>query len=63
MCVGLSPVTAEKKRKDGTPSPSSAKMTIDLTAEKEYATFPLIPQLSEKEPSLYELNEKKKHCL
>ena len=56
MCVSLNLVKAEKKRKDGTPSPSSAKMTIDLMAEKEYATFPLIQQLSTKEPSIYELN-------
>ena len=31
--------------------------TIDLTAEEEYASFPLT-QLSEREPSTYELNEK-----
>ena len=36
---------------------SSPKIVIDLTAEEEYATFPL-PQLSEKEPSIYVLNEK-----
>ena len=45
----------EKKRKDRSPSPSSAKM-IDLTAQEEYATF-LLTQLSEKE-SMCELNEK-----
>ena len=39
MLVSLYPVKAEKKRKDGTPSPSSPKMVIDLTAEEEYATF------------------------
>ena len=33
-------------------------MIIDLTADEEYATFTLT-QLSEKEPSTYELNEKK----
>ena len=47
--VSLSPVKVEKKRKDRTPSPSSTKMIIDLTAEEEYETFPLT-QLSEKEP-------------
>ena len=51
------PVKAEKKRKDRTPSPSSPKIVIHLTAEEEYATFPLT-QLSEKEPSIYVLNEK-----
>ena len=51
------PVKAEKKRKDRTPSPSSPKIVIDLTAEEEYATFPLT-QLSEKEPSIYVFNEK-----
>ena len=51
------PVKAEKKRKDRTPSPSSPKIVIDLTAEEEYATFPLT-QLSEKEPTIYVLNEK-----
>ena len=56
VCVSLSPVKVEKKRKDRTPSPSSAKMIIDLTAEEEYETFPLT-QLSEKEP-VRELNEK-----
>ena len=50
MCVRLSPIKAEKKRKDGTPSPSSPKMVIDLTTEEEYATF-LLTQLSEKELS------------
>ena len=50
-------------RKDGTPSPSSTKVTIDLMVEKENAAFPLIQQLSEKEPSIYELNKKKAHCL
>ena len=57
MCVRLSPVKVEKKRKDRTPSPSSPTIVIDLTAEEEYATFPLT-QLSEKEPSIYVLNEK-----
>ena len=56
VCVSLSPVKVEKKRKDRTPSPSSAKMIIYLTAEEEYETFPLT-QLSEKEP-VRELNEK-----
>ena len=32
--VSLSPVKAQKKWKDGTPSPSFAKMMIDLTAEE-----------------------------
>ena len=32
-------------------------MVIDLTTEEEYATF-LLTQLSEKEPSIYVLNEK-----
>ena len=54
--VSLSPVKVEKKRKDQTPSPSSTKMIIDLTAEEEYETFPLT-QLSEKEP-VRELNQK-----
>ena len=57
VCVSLSPVKAQKKRKEQTPSPSSARITIDLTAEEEYASFPLT-QLSEREPSTYELNEK-----
>ena len=57
MCISLSPVKVEKKRKDRTPSPSSPKIVIDLTAEEEYATFPLT-QSSEKEPSIYVLNEK-----
>ena len=57
VCVSLSPVKAQKKRKEQTPSPSSARSTIDLTAEEEYASFPLT-QLSEREPSTYELNEK-----
>ena len=57
LCVSLSPVKVEKKRKDRTHSPSSPKIVIDLTAEEEYATFPLT-QLSEKEPSIYMLNEK-----
>ena len=57
VCVSLSPVKAEKKRKDRTPSAPSEKIVIDLTAEEEYATFPLT-QLSEKEPSIYVLNEK-----
>ena len=56
MCVSLSPIKVEKKRKDRTPSPSCPKIVIDLT-EEEYATFPLT-QLSEKEPSIYVLNEK-----
>ena len=56
VCVSLNPVKVEKKRKDRTPSPSSAKMIIDLTAEEEYETFRLT-QLSEKEP-VRELNEK-----
>ena len=50
-------VKAEKKRKELIPSPSSARITIDLTAEDEYASFPLT-QLSERKPSTYELNEK-----
>ena len=33
----FSPVKAEKKRKEPIPSPSSARITIDLTAEEEYA--------------------------
>ena len=53
----FSPVKAEKKRKERTPSPSSAGITIEITAEEEYASFPLT-QLSEREPSTYELNEK-----
>ena len=57
VCVSLSPVKAQKKRREQTPSPSSARITIDLTAEEEYASFPLT-QLSEREPSTYELNEK-----
>ena len=57
MCISLSPVKVEKKRKDRTPSPSSPKIVTDLTAEEEYATFPLT-QSSEKEPSIYVLNEK-----
>ena len=57
MCVSLSLVKVEKKRKDGTLSPSSPNTVIDLTAEEEYATFPLT-QLSEKEPSICVLNEK-----
>ena len=57
VCVSLSPVKAQKKRKEQTPSPSSARITIDLTEEEEYASFPLT-QLSEREPSTYELNEK-----
>ena len=57
VCVSLSPVKVGKKRKDRTPSPSSPKIVIDLTSEEEYATFPLT-QLSEKEPSIYVLNEK-----
>ena len=57
LCVSLIPVKTEKKRKDGTPSPSSPKMVIDLTAEAEEDTFPLT-QLSEKEPSICVLNEK-----
>ena len=57
MCVRLSRVKVEKKRRDRTPSPSSLKIVIDLTAEEEFATFPLTP-LSEKEPSIYVLNEK-----
>ena len=59
MCVSLRPVKVEKKRKDRTPSPSSLKIVIDLTAEEEYATFPLA-QLSEKEPSIYVINEKER---
>ena len=46
--MSLSPVKVEKKQKDRTPSPSSPKIVINLTAEEEYATFPLT-QLSEKE--------------
>ena len=57
MCVSLSPVKVEKKQKDRTPSPSSPTVVIDLTAEEEYATFPLT-QLSEKEPSIHMLNER-----
>ena len=60
MCVSLSPVKVEKKRKDVTPSPSSAKMMIYLIVEEGYATwleFPLT-KLSEKQLSTYELNEK-----
>ena len=57
VCVSLSPVKVEKKRKDRAPSPSSTKMIIvDLTAEEECETF-LLTQLSEKEP-VRELNEK-----
>ena len=44
-----------------TPSPSSAKMIIDLTMAVEYAihTIPIDTiYYSEKEPSTYELNEK-----
>ena len=63
MCISLSPVKVEQKRKDRTPSPSSPKIAIDLTAEEEYATFPLTQvlshfPLSEKEPSIYVINEK-----
>ena len=47
VCVSLSPIKAQKKQKEQTPS---ARITIDLTAEEEYASFPLT-QLSEREPS------------
>ena len=57
VCVSLSPIKVEKKRKDRTPSPSSPKIVVDFTSEEEYATFPLT-QLSVKEPSIYVLNEK-----
>ena len=57
VCVSLSPVKAQKKRKEQTPSSSCARITIVLTAEEEYASFPLV-QLSAREPSTYELNEK-----
>ena len=50
VCLNLSAVKAQRKRKEQTPSPSSARITIDLTAEEEYASFPLT-QLSEREPS------------
>ena len=53
----FSPTKAEKKTKKRPPSPSSARITIDLTAEEEYASFPWT-QLTEREPSTYELNEK-----
>ena len=57
VCVGLTPIKVEKKRKDLTPSPSSTNKIIYLIVEEEYATFP-VTKLSEKQLSIYELNEK-----
>ena len=61
VCVSLSPVKAQKKRKEQTPSPSFARITIDLTAEEEYASFPLT-QLSEREPSTYGMQRSRAWC-
>ena len=63
VCVRLSPDKAEKKRNIGTPSPSFAKMTFDLTAEKEYATFPLIQQLSEKQPLILYMSSMRRRSI